>query len=119
MSILRTPSAPATPRPGRTLRLHSAGGRLALTIVEAKGRKLTETNYHVERIASDLGPAFALRKFSCEPLAEGQDRENHVLLSSHGNTCDCRGHLRHADKGVVCRHVAAVLKLREMGRLPA
>lgn len=43
--------------------------------------------------------------------------ERTVTLSPAGNCCTCPGHRRWAAKGTVCRHIAAVLVLRERGRL--
>lgn len=42
--------------------------------------------------------------------------ERRVTLSPAGNHCDCLGHRRWGHK-TVCRHVAALLALRERGRI--
>lgn len=72
--------------------------------------------YFVDRLDSDLGPAYRLTKII--PPADGQPREYDVLvLADGGGDCGCLGNLRHGSRGTVCRHIAAVNCLRERGAL--
>lgn len=105
--------ATAEGKPVRTLRHRCEGNRHVLTITVPKGRKAVVTRYSLERFATDFGEGFRLTKFPDEPLTDGQDAANDVLLSPDGNTCDCRGFVRWAH----CKHLEAVLKLHELGRI--
>jgi hypothetical protein len=104
---------PTPIKPVRTLRHRCQDGLHTLTISVPKGRKVSVTRYHLERLATDFGEGFRLTKFDDEPLSEGQDPANDVLLSPPGHTCDCRGFVRWAH----CKHLAALLKLKELGRI--
>lgn len=109
-----TPSAVRAEKPVRTLRHQCEGNRHVLTIMVPKSRKTVVTRYTLERLTTDFGEGFRLAKLPDEPLTERQDAANYdVLLSADGNACDCRGYTRWKH----CKHLEAVLKLRELGRI--
>jgi hypothetical protein len=78
--------------------------------------KLT-TAYRLEALQSDFGTAYRLSK------ADNGDGNPEVydccLLEGGRSTCECLGHLAHAHKGTVCKHIAALWQLQKRGLLDA
>ena len=109
MVNLRTPSARVKPVTTRTLRFDADTTTLALTITT--GKRVLETEYSLEKIGSDFGDGFALKKHVGHP--GDQCETYHVHLSNEGHACDCLGSLRWGH----CKHTAAVAKLRDLGRI--
>jgi hypothetical protein len=64
--------------------------------------------YWLRKIPSDWGDGFELQKFS----TFGNDVW-HVHLSNEGHTCDCPSGVYRGK----CKHMAALAKLREHGRI--
>jgi hypothetical protein len=83
-------------------------GVLVLTI---DGREFC---YWIDRIPSDYGMAFDLRKFR----AEGGETY-HVCIDTDGrggaDSCECKGYLRWGK----CKHTAALRALIAAGKLPS
>lgn len=105
MSPTRKPAAP----PRRSCRLLEVEGSKVLTIAVWRGRKVTETYYHLTAIRPDFGEAaFELAK---SPL-DGEE-VYHVCLDGEHSTCGCLGFL----KWNKCKHVDSLAKLRELGRV--
>ena len=90
----------------RTLRFNAETATLTLTITA--GRKVTETDYSLERIGSDFGDGFRLTKHVGHP--GDQCETYHVHLSDEGHACDCKGNLRWQ----LCKHVDALVKLCDL-----
>jgi hypothetical protein len=88
---------------------HALAGRCEVRVTEVQNGKRTEDTYLLERMASDFGTAFSVRKF-----AEGGDTYD-VLLNGPGghHSCDCKwGTYKSHVKN--CRHVDLCLQaLRE------
>ena len=90
----------------RTVRLErpfGPDGRAALVITQ-RGEA---TAYHLDRLESDWGEAFALDKGGAT---------YHVMIGGEAPGCDCpdgtfRGHLR------PCKHYAALAALKKQGRI--
>ena len=113
MQTLPQPAAPRQrkprPRPARSLALlvrptATSAGVLRLTV----GKLVTD--YVVLPVPSDFGRAFRLAK-----VAEPHDGYS-VCIDGAGSLCDCKGHGSTRD-GSPCKHVAALAKLIELGRL--
>jgi hypothetical protein len=108
-------------KPARSLRLlvpPSATTPGVLQIVEGKAADL----YRLTPLAADGPPAFQVEKFSdADPTGtlagdDGTPSSYAVRLpdaDGKGGSCECKGHLRHGHK-TRCRHLAALLKLREL-----
>ena len=62
--------------------------------------------YMVERVASDFGSGFLLRKM-------GGEEAYHVHLNADGHTCECKGFLRWNR----CKHTAGLAALQMAGKL--
>jgi hypothetical protein len=100
---------PATKRPIEPSLIALDDGRLVLQLREGV-RRIKQTYYHLERIDSDFGRAFALRKFaSCG--GDGQVYE--VCVEGETDRCCCLGHQAHGH----CRHCNAVRELIGRGEL--
>ena len=109
MSTLSTRQSRGKAPVSRTLRFIAETATLTLTITA--GRKVTETDYTVERIGSDFGDAYKLTKHVGHP---GDQCETYKTeLSDEGHICNCPAG-RH---GKPCKHGAALAKLRDLGRI--
>ncbi len=105
------------PAKTRSLRLTESDGCDILTITETvelrKGPKVTTTHYRCEKLAVRGETAFRLHKLvDADEEATAYD----VLLNGLRSECSCpagiyRGNL------APCKHVAALNKLREHGRI--
>ncbi len=74
------------------------------------------TDYTLERIGSDFGDGFALVKHIGSSLDDCDIY--HVHLSDEGHTCDCKGGTYSTPRtGKPCKHTAALVALREAGRI--
>ena len=62
--------------------------------------------YYVAKVAADWGKGFTLAKF-------GSEDQYHVNLNADGNSCDCKGHLRHGH----CKHADGLAALVKAGKL--
>ena len=62
--------------------------------------------YLVERVASQFGSGFLLRKM-------GGDEVYHVNLNAEGHSCECQGFLRWHH----CKHTAGLAALQQAGKL--
>src|SRR5262245_7219355 len=98
-------------KPRRSIRLRQAPldwPHGLLTITETRGSKATETDYWIDRLPSDFGTAYRLRKF------QDQGGEQYdVLLDGRQSTCECLGHQRHGH----CKHVEGLQALVAAGQL--
>jgi hypothetical protein len=93
----------------RSLRLTVVGNANVLWITTGK---LT-TAYKLEALKSDFGRAFRLCKAD---QGDGAPEVYDVCLQAGGrSSCECLGHLRHAHKGTVCKHVASLFQLQQRG----
>jgi 3-polyprenyl-4-hydroxybenzoate decarboxylase len=93
----------ATPTRQRTLRLtRTAAGSLALVITEQKGGRAQVDAYYLSAVA---GGAWRFSKHDC------------TVYTVTPSTCTCPGHVNHGRKGTVCRHRAALVALKERGKL--
>jgi hypothetical protein len=76
--------------------------------------KLTNA-YKLEALESDFGTAFRLSKAD---QGDGTSETYDVCLLEAGrSTCECKGHLAHAHKGTVCKHIAALGVLTKQGKI--
>jgi hypothetical protein len=82
-------------------------GNSAGVIRLAVGRQ--HADYLVRKLASDFGDAFRLSKVG----VFGDTSEYDINLSAEGQTCECRGFLRHGH----CKHVDGLKALRVAGQL--
>ena len=111
------PAKPRTRKPGKppffraTLDKMEGVSRAALQILQGRQSFL----YWLQKVPSDWGTAFRLEKFSFQQGGDAEEQVYHVLLSPEGNSCTCKGHVAHAHRGTVCKHVRAVLEVQ--GRL--
>src|SRR4051812_11564652 len=110
MASLRTPSAPVTAPPVRTIRWIDPVGRTVFAICERKAgvrvpAYTVEDVYTVTELDSPLGRAFHLEKHG--PRGGTPDTTHDVLLAADGNRCDCRGFERYG----YCRHVQGLTAL--------
>jgi hypothetical protein len=96
----------------RTAHLQTIG---AVRVLWLTVGKLT-TAYHLEPLASDFGTAYRLSK--ADNGDGGPEVYDVCLLSAGRSTCECLGHLAHAHKGTVCKHIAALFQLQKRGLLP-
>jgi len=95
----------ATPKkPQRTLHYNRLSGILHLA--DRRG----EVGYYLDRLESDLGPAYRLTKILATP---GEPDHYDVLISSTYGSCECKGHLYTGH----CKHVDSVRVLRQRGDL--
>jgi hypothetical protein len=62
--------------------------------------------YLTERVPSDFGSGFLLRKM-------GGDSAYHVNLNADGHSCECQGFLRWRR----CKHTAGLAALQQAGKL--
>lgn len=106
---------------GRTLSFTVAdNGLIALTITDERVAK----SYWVREIPADFGRGFEFTRFASEVEACGvpeDEREYHVHLDvtedgKRNDSCTCR-HGTFRPNAKPCRHGAAVLKLRSLGKL--
>lgn len=81
-------------------------GRYEARVTETQGNKTTEATYLLERIASDYGIAFQVRKI------DGEGESYAVFLNQRygGHSCECpwhnwKGHIK------PCRHVEMALEI--------
>src|SRR5947209_3562199 len=84
-----------------------------LHVADARGEK----GYYVDRLDCDFvagGAAYRLTKLLAKP---GEPDHYDVVVSPEGDLCECLGHLKHAHRGVVCRHIASVRTLLQLGKL--
>jgi hypothetical protein len=100
-------------KPGRAVRLdkvEGCGRYLGRIVITDNGKR---DDYLLERLDADFGAAYRLEKLCDEPVTYDVN-----LALGHGghDSCECLGHLRWGHR-TVCRHVAALLKLRERGAL--
>jgi hypothetical protein len=102
------PALQPRPKVTRSLRLLSIDGRLVLTItMQHSTRRAEEKFYHLTPLPESAGCAFELRQ---SELCGGE--VYHVSLDDFGS-CTCRGHRGWRP----CKHLAALRKLRELGRI--
>src|SRR5262245_7443555 len=109
MATLPRSKSPLKPR--RTIRLRQAPESWVhglLTITEERGRKTTTTDYWIDRLPSDFGTAYRLRKF----LDQGGESYD-VLLDGRHSTCECLGFQRWHH----CKHVEGLQALVASGQL--
>jgi hypothetical protein len=101
------------PKPYRSVRLdHPIEGDLPGQITIRVGK--LHTGYQLDSLPTDddfEGQAYKLTK--CALVEDAEEPVYHVLLSRQGHSCECRGFLRHDH----CKHIAALLALREAGKL--
>jgi hypothetical protein len=91
----------ATPTRQRTVRLTRTGDSLALVITEAKGGRIQCDAYYL----SPIEGGYRFSKHDCT--------EYTVTPTS----CTCPGHVNHGRKGIVCKHRAALVALKQRGKL--
>lgn len=97
----------------RTLRydpLHSRLGHLAITAV-VKGKPET-ANYLV---TVTTGDTFEVARLANE-IKPGEPDGYRVCIRPGSEACPCKGH-EHRRGGKFCRHVAALTRLRQLGRV--
>jgi 3-polyprenyl-4-hydroxybenzoate decarboxylase len=86
----------------RTLRLtRTEAGSLALVITEQKGGRLQVDAYYL----SPIEGGYRFSKHDC------------TVYTVTPSTCTCPGHVNHGRKGTVCKHRAALVALKERGKL--
>jgi hypothetical protein len=72
-------------------------------------------SYGLTPLDSDFGTAFRLAKAD---RGDGRSEQYDVCLLEGGrSTCECKGHLAHAHKGTVCKHIASLFQLQKQGKL--
>jgi hypothetical protein len=98
---MTTVTRPPRPKQPRSLRLLAPG---LVRIVEGPKSDL----YTFRKIPSDYGTAYRVQKVGAVGSA-GQDAY-HVNLSADGDSCECKGHLRHGHR-TVCRHISMLKAL--------
>jgi hypothetical protein len=95
----------------RIARLMTLGQSQVLGLTAGKNT----TFYKLEKLASDFGTAFRLSKAD---NGDGAPEVYDVNLMAGGrSTCECKGHLAHAHKGTVCKHIASLFQLQKQGKL--
>lgn len=100
---------PATKRPVETTLWKLDDGRFTVRLREGV-RRLKDTHYHLEAIASDFGKAFQMTKFhSCG----GDGAAYGVCIQDGADLCECRGFLAHGH----CRHIDSLRDLIGRGEL--
>ncbi len=97
---------PATTKE-RTVTLASLNNGVPLVLITVGENR---DGYKLESISSDFGIAFRMGKFTVEGNSEKYD----VLLDGVRSSCTCAGHTYRGR----CRHVDALTKLQQLGRLP-
>jgi hypothetical protein len=102
-----------TKKQTRTLRWEPLGGYYLGRVTVKDGKDID--GYLVRGIPADWGQAYEVEKL------DEAGTTYHVNLDVHAgraarHSCECLGHLRWGHR-TVCRHVAALLKLRERGEL--
>jgi len=75
---------------------------------------ISEGTKAVAYVLTEIDAGYAERAFRFEKVEDGE--AYHVSLERQGHTCECLGHLRHGHR-TTCKHIAAVLKLIETGKL--
>ena len=95
-------------KPARSCRLRVLdGGARMLSIVMGSPPRQSETHYHLTEMACDWGRGFEVRKFST-----GGSTVYHVHIDpSLGDSCDCRGFIRHGH----CKHRDCLAELVRRG----
>lgn len=97
----------------RTMNLtRMTNGKHLLTLVN--GKKVDQ--YVVTPLASDFGTAFTLGRSS----PDGCSEEYHVCIDANDNHCDCLGFQHrgmNTKDGRGCKHVAALTRLIQLGKL--
>jgi len=115
LSVTRHRIKPRQQSTARFLRYDAGRGILSMRVTRADGR-VVETAYSVEPIGSQAGDAFRLTKHVGHRQHEAPVYD--VLLSDDGHTCDCGDGVYRDRYGVgYCKHVAALAKLRDLGRI--
>jgi hypothetical protein len=95
----------------RIARLMTLGQSQVLGLTAGKNT----TFYRLEKLASDFGRAYRLSKAD---NGQGEPEVYDVNLMDGGrSTCECKGHLRWAPKGTVCKHIASLFQLIKQGKL--
>ena len=85
----------------RTLRLTHTGDSLALVIHQQEGRQAIQVDAYFLTVTPDM-------------VVFG--KHDGTRYEVRGNACSCPGHKHYGHK-TVCKHVAAVAKLTEMGKI--
>jgi hypothetical protein len=100
----------------RTCRIEALAQGLRLTMTEIFPRSVKVTRYDVERLPSDFGTAFKVRKL----IEDGGDGTAYdVCLNGDDSLCGCPGFEKYGmaiggeDRG--CRHIASLQSLRDSG----
>jgi hypothetical protein len=95
----------------RTANLQTIGTTRVLWLTVGK---LTNA-YKLEALESDFGKAYKLTKAD---NGSGETESYDVCLMPAGRSiCCCKGHLAHAHKGTVCKHIAALGVLTKQGKI--
>jgi hypothetical protein len=99
------------------------GVAVRLTSVEPRKSgpaKVEHFHYWLEAIPSAFGLGFHWVKWP-QDVRPGEPSEYHSMIDPpHGHpSCECAGFLRWSHRTGPCKHVKALLKLHELGKLPA
>ena len=101
------------PATQRTLNVKPAACGIRQVTITDKG---VTKNYWLSEIPTDFGRGFEFERFASEDCEPDERRYHSHLDSEMGHTCSCKaGIYERIDKP--CRHLAAVLKLVEIGVL--
>jgi 3-polyprenyl-4-hydroxybenzoate decarboxylase len=85
----------------RTVRLCRTGDTLALVITEQKSGRLQCDAYYL----SPIEGGYRFSKHDC------------TVYTVTPSSCTCPGHVNHGRKGTVCKHRAALVALKERGKI--
>jgi hypothetical protein len=91
----------ATPARQRTVRLTRTGESIALVITEQRSGRIQCDAYYL----SPIQGGYRFSKHDC------------TVYDVTPSTCSCPGHVNHGKKGMVCKHRAALVALKERGKL--
>src|SRR5262245_47876883 len=106
------PSRNPRPRPARTIRLLAYLARHRSGLFQVTEGAVCD-HYHFAEVPADFGRGFRVSKLTPGTAPESYD----VNVGGPGEpaSCECKGHTRWGH----CRHVSGLLKLIDLGKLPA
>lgn len=114
MATVRTRPPRVKPEPQLRACVRHFGGRPVPHVLALDGPRTRSDFYYLERLAC-AEPAYWLRKV--DPRCDGTDpEETQYDVNLARGTCEFRGFLRW---GRPCKHLRALRRVQEEGRLPA